>query len=403
MFSSKGKKFGFTIAALLSISLLVYACGGGGGGSSSSGVTGTTGSKAAATSTTVTNTALQITSSAISGSFPKPSLSKGSFGSKTKAWSAFLKAKANQKTRFAPIACDSGTVDETPVYDSPTTTLTSTTTASNCVTSLGPSLGSFVIDGTLAVVETDNTYTGNDPTNDLSWDPHTFSITATNFTFTSKDAGGNISSQFGINGVMTSSLGTGVGNAFVAGSDPNQDGLYPDGTVTISSLTFTSMDDNGTPNDTSDDTNDSFSVTNLSETIHINTFDVNGEPTDLTSTIASGTIIVNDAIDNTNDINASFTNLVTDYAITTANGIETETIDINGVIDSACLGGPVTLATITSIVIVDDACPTSGILTVTGSGGTATVTFTNTGGVSVDNPDGTTTDFADCEDASACG
>lgn len=414
MFCPRMKKLGTALITVLSMALLIHGCGGGGGPSSSSGggtPTATTGSKAAATGTAVTNTALSITSFGLSGgalpsSISKPSLNR-KLGGTAAAWKGLMKAKSLHATTNLTCsnAAQGGTGSTSESWVPPT--LTTTTTASNCVVNFpGPNntvLGSFTFDGTMTVQETDNNFHGDPTVDRTGFNPSNTDVStgSSGFSFTQKDASGVITSQFGINGQMVIALNT-----------PDSFGRNTAGTVDITAMTLTTKDDNGTPTDTADDHSEVVTVSNLHETILIAAFASNdsasplfNDATDTTNTIVSGTIAEDDLIDNTNDISVTFNNLIIHEQITedTDGIITADTVTINGKLSSPCLGGEVTLATTTPIDINSDGdCPIGGVMTVTGATGTATVTFTSTGGVHVVNPDGTAQDFAKCNDAKAC-
>jgi|GEM_PF-6129400 len=415
MFLSK-KYFGLTMATTLSISLLVYACGGG-GGSSSSGNTGTTGSKAASTSTTATQAALQVTSiglnTGLSGLSSKPLISsKGSFGGRAKVLRDVFSAKTNRKILRAlgttTTKCDSGSGSETIAYPAGTHTFTITRTATNCVITLPQGLGSTVEDGTLVVTEVDNNYNGTDPStdpnsatpNDLgdpAWHPTSKSVASDNgYTFTLKDANGNITEKFKLTGTDTVSFTL----------DGNQ---KPTSGTLNANMSLEVQSNNGTPNTTSDDTHVIFTLTNaagtgnFSDSMTFDAWDSENHPTHIIDTISDGKIVIDDQIDNSNDVSVTFTNFGIDETITTNSGVDTDTIKISGQLSTACLGGAVTIATTTPVVVVGDACPTAGVITATDSASkVTTITFTSSGGVDIANPDGTTQHFAKCDDAKAC-
>ena len=403
MFLSR-KYFGLAFATALSVSLLVYACGGG-GGSSSSGSAGTTGSKSAATSTTATQAALQVTSIGLNGGIGglsgKPLISsKGSLGGRAKAWRDVFSAKANRKILHAlgttQTTCGSGTGSETTAYDANTHTFTTTTTATNCVDNLG-SVGSSVEDGTLVVTEVDPNFTGTDPTTDTNWNPNSVTVQSDNgFTFTLKDASGNTTLKIKVTGTDAVSFTL------------NNNGDPTSGTLNAH-LSLELQSNNNTPSDTSDDKHATFTISddagtgNFSDSMTFDAWDAAHNPTHIIDTISNGKIVIDDQIDNSNNVSVTFTNFIVDDTVTTTGGVDTDTITVNGQLSTACLGGAVTIATTTPIVTTADACPTAGVITVTDSASkVTTVTFTNTGGVHIANPDGTTQDFAKCDDAKAC-
>lgn len=406
MFVSR-KYFGPIFAAVLSVSLLVYACGGGGGSTESGNNTATTGSKAASTSSVATQVALQVTSIGLNnGLAGKPSFDfkKSTLSGKAKAWRAILKTKANRKIHHAlgttSLTCDDGgDVTDTLAYSSGSKTFTTTTTANNCATAFG----SIVTNGTLVVTEIDNSYTGTDPStdpdfnspqpNDLgdpAWNPTSTTIASTNgYTVSFKDANGNTT-------LMTKITGTQTMDVVLNGS-----GNWQSGTLT-SNLTMEIQSDGGTANSTNDDSHEIFTLTNYTEDMTFDAWDSDGIPTHIVST-SNGTTTIDDQIDNSNDISVTFTNFNVDQTIAGNGLLATYTISLSGQLSSSCLGGAVTIATTTPIVAVGDACPTDGVITVTDSSNrVSTITSTSSGGVHIANPDGTTQDFASCEDVDAC-
>lgn len=400
MFISR-KYFGPIFAAVLSVSLLVYACGGGGGSTESSGGgnnAATTGSKAASTSSVATQVALQVTSIGLNnGLAGKPSLNvkKSMLSGKAKAWRAMLKAKANRKIHHAlgttQLDCTGGgDGTETTSFPSGSHTFTTTTTANNCVEDLGV-FGSLVQNGTLVVTEVDPVFPDSgDPTTDSTWNPTSTTIASTNgYTVSFKDADGNTT-------LITKITGTQTMDVVLNGS-----GNWQSGTLT-SNLTMELQSDGGTANSTNDDSHEIFTLTNYTEDMTFDAWDSDGIPTHIVST-SNGTTTIDDQIDNANDISVTFTNFNVDQTIADNGLATTYTISLSGQLSTSCLGGAVTIATTTPIVAVEDACPTDGVITVTDSSNrVSTVTSTSSGGVHIANPDGTTQDFASCEDVDAC-
>jgi hypothetical protein len=129
------------------------------------------------------------------------------------------------------------------------------------------------------------------------------------------------------------------------------------------------------------------------------------EPTKVTFS-ESGNFSITDNLNAKNSASIAIAALTGTWEEITKDGKVGELITENGTmtITSACFTGTMTLATTTPIFVAyEDDCPTAGELKITGSA-TATITYTSTGGVNIDEGSNGSIDksYKSCDEAGAC-
>ncbi|HEY5600080.1 MAG TPA: hypothetical protein VIK48_05260, partial [Candidatus Manganitrophaceae bacterium] len=409
MFSLR-MKFGFTVGALLSISLLIYACGGGGGGGTSPGATTTTinsptgGTQAASAGTTgaqagtgLSDVAASLGQAGGGGAFgfPKPMnpltqksakyskiISMNNKVAHSKAMqkvSSHFKA-AKSKSAFAPQAIpsstdpcfDGGTVTSDGTWDDATGAFTLNLTFNDCRED-----GS-IINGPSSVSGAESF----DLTTNLGGITMTLTLGATGNPFTVKDfeeIGGNLYANLAGIFTSTATLTEGFNISAIDGSG-NETGVF-----TLEANGTATFDDFITPPTTITFTG--FKVTeNFNDAAGTWDDTLNGAITE-TETISG--------VDHT--VSVAYTNLI----VSVTEAAATEDVSISGTVavnftpDSDCgIEGTFSFATPTALRYVDGAsCPVSGKLVINGN---TDLVFSQTGvDVSVDG--GAPTHYDDCD------
>jgi len=383
------KGIGGKLCYLIILSLMAYAgcsggSSGGGGGGAPAGQSGTQGAGAG---TAAVSSALNIAALALNPGGLSNGKQNTNKLSTSQAVKSFIQAtRLPRKTTTAP--CSSGSESVAATWAPPV--WTTQITANNCI--IDSSIGSVTTNGSITVKQTDTAFTGDPTVNSSGFNPSVLTLDTGggSLSFTTKDTSGNVTDATSTAGSMT-----------VNRSNPDSNSRFQD-LALDGTLTLTTQDPTK---------NKSVSLQSLQATVHIAGFGSNtstapdfDQPTDSTTTLVSGSVVVVDNLNSANDVTATFNNLIAHELITydSSGNILTDTLTLSGGVTTSCHGA-LTVATPTPLNIdTTIGCPVAGEITVTGSSGVATITFTSTGGVNIVNPDGSTSTLTSCQDAKAC-
>lgn len=385
------------VMAILAISALALAgCGGSSG-------TGTTPAANTAAQKTASSSAPKTVSSAgtasrkqltammsamRSNALVRPTVSQYTGG--TDVPTAYSQMQAS-RSQMQALGAPSAATSTCPVSGTITTTPNNTNTGGTMTFNACVLDGDVNGDGVLERI-TLNGQTAYDMTNTG------FSFADTNIHIVANQLTGNT-----VGGVFLDATSNASGSATFA-TAPSQANPNPDYTMSMngSQAVKVSLAANGTW-----DVDQSMTFNNASAAITGVTTDNTGKLTGLTVT-ESGGIAMTDNLNANNSMSVSIaaaSPLV--MKMTFGAGFMTQTMDGTATITTSCFSNlTMTLATVTPMTIPSGnggpVCPTAGKLNVTAGGGTATITFTATGGMEIVDSAGTKTTYASCSLAGAC-
>lgn len=375
------KKNSLTLGLLASLVLLIHGCGGGGGGGGTAAVT----SKSAAAGSKAIVTAFGAAS--LDGTNPpqKPSLKTENSSDEAQVRQALKMFKTSLSARkqkvlqaatdTGVVACNGGGTSRFQTNDNNTpndfTDDSFSFAFNNCIEN-SSGISSF-FNGSLTWAPTQNGF-------DITFDNFVSRITSDDF--------GNTESS--IDGTMSFSGTEGSCGATVE---------FLNGTLTANLTTRTKLDldKNGTFEFDTTSSLDNLTMTFKADCADVATFTL------------SGGITVTDHTDAANNLSATFTNFTMVMTPATVNGVDGDKLSLSGTITitSSCANGTFTLSTPAGqepFIPEDDFCPVSGKFLISSGGSTTAVTYTETGGIQIDEGNNGSIDqsFPDCESAEVC-